>query len=244
VVYKRLLHRQPWTLASCLCCNQPIRLNQDFCRHCRNSLPYIDDERLNDRKSRCCRCASTLPDTLSPNDLVCGQCQSQVPGYACVRALFSYRFPVDRLIQNIKYQHQLYLIRIMARLWSEKLHALNQQADIDLILPVPLHKSRLRERGFNQSLELARPIGRKLQIPVDAHSLHRKRRTSPQTKLLLKDRMKNVRGAFEADREKLAGKRVVLLDDVMTTGSTVNAITDCLKRAGTKYIEVWVLARA
>lgn len=238
MVYNSLFSTQPWYLASCLCCNKPIRLNRDFCNHCQTRLPYISDE-----QPRCCRCASVLPDS-NTLDLTCGQCQSRNPGYECVRSLFSYTFPVDRIIQNIKYQHQLYLIRIMAKLWSEKLHALKQQFDIDLILPVPLHKSRLRERGFNQSLELARPVGKKLRIPVDTHSLRRSRRTSPQTNLLLKDRMKNVRGAFEADREKLAGKRIALLDDVMTTGSTVNAITDCLKRAGTIYIEVWVLARA
>jgi ComF family protein len=112
-----------------------------------------------------------------------------------------------------------------------------------LIVPMPLHRTRLRSRGFNQALELARPLARQLHIPLDHSVLVRARATSPQTDLPLAARARNVRMAFRAARD-LRGLRVAVVDDVMTTGHTAAAATAALRKAGAAAVEVWVLARA
>ena len=110
-------------------------------------------------------------------------------------------------------------------------------------MPVPLHPSRLRERGYNQSLELARPAARLLNVPIDFRSARRIRSTQAQTNLPSKQRQSNVRGAFRT-QQKLAGLHVAIVDDVMTTGHTVNALAECLREAKADTIDVWVIARA
>jgi ComF family protein len=112
----------------------------------------------------------------------------------------------------------------------------------DVIMPVPLHPSRLRERGFNQALELAKPIGREFDIPIDTKSCKRIKATATQSTLDKKIRIKNMRGAFEIV-QPLDCKHLVLIDDVVTTGTTVNELAKILKANGVQRVDVWALAR-
>ncbi|MDH5648515.1 MAG: ComF family protein [Gammaproteobacteria bacterium] len=213
---------------------------QDLCLSCQKLLPYIGG---GNHDSRCRRCANTL-NLAQQLDLVCGVCQAHPPDYHLVRTLFPYQFPVDQLIHRLKYQRQLPNARMLGNLWANTLSSQIDRPTVELLLPVPLHRRRLRQRGFNQSLELAKPLARHLNLTIDRHALKRAIDTPPQTELSFKHRRKNVQGAFKADATRLRGKRVAVVDDVMTTGSTVSAIATCLKKAGVKYCEVWVLARA
>lgn len=113
----------------------------------------------------------------------------------------------------------------------------------DVIVPVPLHRTRLRQRGYNQSLELAQPIARTLGLPMAVHGVRRVRATAPQVGLAHKERRRNVRGAFET-KSDFEGQRVAVVDDILTSGHTVEALARCLRRAGAAEIAVWVLARA
>jgi ComF family protein len=169
----------------------------------------------------------------------CGACLKDPPAFARTIALFRYEFPVDRLIQALKYGHQLALAAWLGHRLGERLVA----ADYDLLLPLPLHPSRLRTRGFNQSLEIARVTSKALAIPMNPGILTRIRATPPQAALPLKERGRNVRGAFECARD-LAGKRILLVDDVMTTGSTLREAARILKLHGAGQITVAVAARA
>ena len=169
----------------------------------------------------------------------CGACLKDPPAFARTIALFRYEFPVDRLIQALKYGHQLALATWLGHRLGDRLVA----ADYDLLLPLPLHPSRLRTRGFNQSLEIARVTSKALAIPMNPAILTRIRATPPQAELPLKERGRNVRGAFECARD-LAGKRILLVDDVMTTGSTLREAARILKLHGAGQITVAVAARA
>jgi len=169
----------------------------------------------------------------------CGACLKDPPAFARTIALFRYEFPVDRLIQALKYGHQLALAAWLGHRLGERLVA----EDYDLLLPLPLHPSRLRTRGFNQSLEIARVTSKALAIPMNPAILTRIRATPPQAELPLKERGRNVRGAFECARD-LAGKRILLVDDVMTTGSTLREAARILKLHGAGQITVAVAARA
>ena len=169
----------------------------------------------------------------------CGACLKDPPAFARTIALFRYEFPVNRLIQALKYGHQLALAAWLGHRLGERLVA----ADYDLLLPLPLHPSRLRTRGFNQSLEIARVTSRALGIPMNPGILTRIRATPPQAELPLKERARNVRGAFECARD-LAGIRILLVDDVMTTGSTLREAARILKLHGAGQITVAVAARA
>jgi ComF family protein len=171
---------------------------------------------------------------------VCGACLKQPPAYdRCVAAL-RYAFPTDRLIQALKYRGQLALAGLLADLLAEAVRAAPRP---DVLVPLPLHPERARERGFNQSAELARPLARALGLALDTAGLVRTRNTAPQAALPVDDRQRNVRGAFSCGAS-FAGKHVALVDDVMTSGATLNAAAKALKRAGATEVSLWVAARA
>jgi ComF family protein len=203
-----------------------------LCPPCEAGLPALEHA--------CPQCASPLPPAAGSNT-VCGRCQRKPPPFVRTRALYRYEAPVDKLIQRLKFHHELRL----ARLLGERLAArLAPEADRpDLIVPVPLHASRLRERGYNQALELARPVARRLNIKLDAFGVRRVLPTRAQSDLSLAERRRNVRQAFEAVRD-YAGLKVAVVDDVMTSGSTAEALARCLKKAGAEEVSVWIVARA
>ena len=169
----------------------------------------------------------------------CGSCLQSPPHFDSCTALFSYEFPVDRLIQSLKYGHQLACAHWMAcRLAEQKL---NQR--IDRVIPLPLHPERIKERGFNQSAEIARHLSRINEIPLDLDSLQRTRPTLSQTSLTPKQRSQNVIGAFEC-RRNFNGAHVLLIDDVLTSGATANECARILKLHGADSVHIAVAARA
>jgi len=152
-------------------------------------------------------------------------------------AVYAYAFPLDRLIQALKFDERLLLADFLAAALQPDAGQLP-----DALIPMPLHSARLRERGHNQSLELARALSRRLGIPVWMEAAQRLRDTPPQASLPWKARQKNLRGAF-ACAPHVAGKRIAIVDDVMTTGASLNELARALKRAGATEVEAWVVAR-
>jgi ComF family protein len=157
---------------------------------------------------------------------------------------FTYDFPVDALIRDLKYRGQLSHASVLgqatARCWLRQ-HA--RPPAVDALLPVPLHAARLRERGFNQSVEIARPLSRLLELPLLQGVAVRRRATSPQTALSAEQRLHNLHGAF-AVRRPVRGLRIALLDDVITTGATLNELAGVLRAAGAVRVTALSVARA
>ncbi|OGI42907.1 MAG: hypothetical protein A2150_04965 [Candidatus Muproteobacteria bacterium RBG_16_64_11] len=203
---------------------------RDFCAGCAAALPYLGPA--------CPRCAA--PHDLASGATECGRCQTEAPAYTAGRALFRYAFPIDRLIQGLKYHGQLHHARVLGEALAAELAG---RPLPECILPVPLHAARLRERGYNQSLELARVLARRLGVELDYRALQRTRATAPQTGLPLDQRARNVRQAF-ALAPGFSARHVAIVDDVMTSGHTADAAAKCLRRAGVEEVEVWVVARA
>lgn len=214
---------------TCLLCGAAGEGDADLCPRCRAALPW--------NPAACLRCAAPLP---APG--ICGHCQQHPPAFDRARVPLRYAFPVDRLLPAYKFQRKLKLARLFGQLMAEHL-AQSLDAPPGLILPVPLHRGRLRERGYNQALELARPVARRLELPLAPNLCRRSRATASQSDLDAKARRRNVRGAFELT-SPLPAQRIAIVDDVISTGSTVGELARLLKRAGAKEVEVWALARA
>lgn len=189
----------------------------------------------------CARCAEPLPMA----EMLCGKCLKHAPAFDAAHAGFIYRAPFDHLVQRLKFNDALAVGRVLTPIWSASLaahlHARGGDAPQALI-PIPLHRRRLRQRGYNQALELARDLGSAFELPVLAEGLIRSKPTAPMPGLDLLARRRNIRGAFAAGAAALP-ERVALIDDVMTTGATLNEAAKTLKRAGVRWVEVWVLAR-
>ncbi len=198
-----------------------------LCPACAASLRRLTAE-------RCPICA--LP---APGSNTCGACLKQAPHFDATQAVFHYEFPLDRLIQSLKYVHRL----ASADFLGQALAQLPIPFRPDLILPVPLAPPRLAGRGFNQALELARPLVRLLGVPLETSRIHRRRDTAPQASLPWKERKRNIRHAFECELD-LTGKTVLVVDDVMTTGATLDELARTLKAHGAVRVENFVLARA
>jgi ComF family protein len=210
--------------AHCVLCGASTHAAR-VCRRCALTLPRLPLE-------RCARCASALP-----SGGTCGECLERCPHFDAVSAVYAYEFPVDALIQAYKYGGDLSLAPLLAHALAR---TLNEPAQA--IIPMPLALERQRSRGFNQAHELAREIGRTLRVPVLACACRKVAETPPQAGLSLAARARNVRGAFVCDAD-LAGKRVAVVDDVMTTGATLNELARVLKRAGAAHVSGWVVAR-
>ena len=173
---------------------------------------------------------------------ICGRCLQSPPHFDATVAAFIYAFPMDRLVLKLKYGGGWPLAPTMAKLFHSALINFNSPMP-DLIAPLPLHPSRERERGFNQSLEIARPLAKRLKIPMDASALIRVRAgLSQASQPNWKARKRNVKGAYQAAK-KFDGMTVALLDDVMTSGSTLNEAARALKKAGANRVINWVIAR-
>lgn len=210
----------------CVLCGSMTGFGQ-WCEACDAALPYLD--------APCCPICA-LP---TPAGEVCGHCLKEPPLFSRTTAVFGYSFPLDSLVQAMKYGEQLAL----ANAFGEKLALRIDNADLpDCIIPMPLHPAKLRERGFNQSLLLAATVARKLNIELLPNACQRVRDTPPQSALPWKERRKNVRNAFRCDRD-LAGKRVALVDDVMTTGASLNALAGAVQKHGASEIWAWAVAR-
>lgn len=212
----------------CALCGAPGLGRFDLCAGCAADLPRI--------RSACLRCGLPLAA-----DAVCGRCLRQPPCYEALRAPYLYAPPLAPLITGLKFGNRLYHARLLGQLLEAGIEPAG--ASPDCLLPVPLHPTRLRERGFNQAVEIARPIAARLQVPLDRHSVRRNRMTGAQSSLPARRRGANVRGAFTVTGG-CPGRHVVIVDDVVTTGHTVNELARTLRRSGVLRVEVWAVARA
>lgn len=197
-----------------------------WCAACDRALPRLP-------APRCARCALPIPD----GD-ICGACLDRPPRYDRVTAVFVYHFPVDALLHAFKYGGNLAIATVLGDALGKAV-----VGRPDVIIPMPLSVGRLRERGFNQALEIARRVSRCTGIPVLRDACRKVVETRPQATLPWKERAKNVRGAFVCDAE-LRGRKVAVIDDVMTTGATLDELAKNLHRAGAAEVSGWVVARA
>ncbi len=175
---------------------------------------------------------------------VCGQCLQRPPPLAETRAACLYGVPLDRLLPRFKFNHDLAGGRLLAQLMAHAFRPLpSRWPQPAALLPIPLHPRRLRQRGYDQALELARPLARALALPLLDAGLTRVRDTAPQSRLDATQRQRNLKGAFRVDRCAALPAHVVLVDDVMTTGATLHAAALALQRAGVTRVDAWVCAR-
>lgn len=216
---------------TCMLCANHNGGEHGLCHNCLQSLPWHT-------AAKCPQCS------LLSDGLICGHCLQSTPSFDATHALFSYDYPLDRLLQHYKYKESLHLANTFASLFIKNLldTAPNTHAQTDLIMPMPMHNERLKQRGFNQALEIARLISKKRHIKLDFTSCQRTRLTPPQASLPLKERIKNIRGVFQCDKN-LQGLNIALVDDVMTTGASLNELAKTLKQAGAAHVECWVIAR-
>lgn len=218
----------------CLHCEGRLALSHHgFCSHCTKLLevhPY------------CQHCGSRLL-SFQPH---CGHCLRDEPKWQRIVQISDYQAPLAEWIHRFKFQHHYWLDQALARLL---LLAILQQrreryfALPEVILPVPLFWQRQWQRGYNQAELIAKPLSAWLNIPLDTESLQRIRKTMPQRELTAAERRRNLKNAFHYQPKQIY-KRVALVDDVVTTGSTLNAICAELKRKGVEDVIVWALARA
>ena len=195
-------------------------------------------QRFAPERPRCPRCA--LP---TPQGQTCGHCLHQPPPFAAAVAAVDYGFPWDRLLADFKFNGQPELATALAKLMGE---ATADAARVSLVLPVPLARQRLAERGYNQAWELARRLAPAQGAPAWLQGLQRLRDTPHQVGLGRAQRLRNLRDAFWVPPEAqagLTGRHVALVDDVLTTGVTAAAATQTLLAAGAASVQVWVLAR-
>lgn len=217
--FEQLLPAQP-----CLLCGAASP-HGTWCEACDAALPYLNE-------THCPMCA--LPTF---EGAVCGHCLRQPPHFTRTVAAFAYAFPLAQLLQAYKFGEQLQLAPILAERLVRRIDSLP-----DCIVPMPLHPQRLRERGFNQSLLLAKALGKTLKVPVLSNACQRVRNTLPQSTLAWQARGKNMRQAFGCDTS-VAGKHVAVVDDVMTSGASLNELALALKYAGASEVSNWVVAR-
>jgi ComF family protein len=184
----------------------------------------------------CCECEASLPD--SPASL-----RPVSPPLDRCYAPFAYGFPMDHLVCSLKYRGQLAAGRVLGVLLAAGVEPLGLHLDVDCLVPVPLHPSRLADRGFNQAAEIARWAARSVGRPMLEGALRRTRDTRPQVGLRPDERRSNILGAFSAKPE-LCGRRVVIVDDVFTTGSTIAAVATAVREAGAASVDAWCVARA
>lgn len=210
----------------CLLCGDGSK-HSPLCQECLNDLPRLSI-------ASCPVCA--LPTF---NGEICGHCLRNPPAFDATIAAFNYAFPIDALLKALKYRGELSVAKIAADAITDSLPTGYAP---DLIVPMPLHPQRLRERGFNQVVEISRRIAQRIQCELSLDTAIRTRHGEPQASLPLNKRAKNVKGAFAMNRD-IEGKRIAVTDDIMTSGASLNELAKTLKKAGAARVECWIAAR-
>ncbi len=228
-----MLSRTAKSLAShlfggtCYLCRGAAPVERLLCAACDADLPRLE-------APACPRCALA-----SPAGEVCGRCLAHPPAYDASVAALSYDFPADALVHALKYRGELALAPLLARLLAARVER-GERAGF--LVPVPLSARRLAQRGYNQAAEIARPLAALLGVALAPQLCERLRDTPAQSELPWAARARNVRGAFRCPAA-LDGAVVAVLDDVMTTGATLDETARALKRAGAARVVNWVVAR-
>jgi ComF family protein len=214
----------------CVICQRSGTHDHDLCVHCYQQLPLISQA--------CSQCA--LPLAVATATAVCGQCLQSPPYYDSALSVLRYEGVTVSMITQYKFYEKLCYARLFAELMLKSALARSRP---ECFIAVPLHNHRLRERGFNQSHEIAKMLSCALDIPVLSSHVVRTRNTAQQSGLNAQQRRSNIKGAFELV-QAIPYRHVALVDDVVTTGSTVNELARILKRAGIARVDVWSVARA
>jgi ComF family protein len=238
IVYQWLKTIQYWFMPpTCIVCMKPANQFRDLCHACEMSLSRIE---------RPCRsCGLPLPpgDYLSP---CCGTCLAFSPHFRRLIAPYRYSPPVSSLVAAYKYNRKLVNGKVLSQQLGKHLRTQYQADNFPLLLiPMPLHPAKLRKRGFNQAIEIARCLGRELEIPVSRSLVKRRKKTVQQTGLNARERARNVNAAFKISPGFRFDPQttVAIIDDVVTTGSTVSELAKLLLKAGAREVHVWALAR-
>jgi ComF family protein len=217
---------------TCLLCGAPGARGRDLCAGCAADLPAIGEA---------CACCALPFDWPVPPGSLCGDCQRRPPPFDVCVAAFRYEGAIPFLVTRAKFRARLEAARLLGQCLADRVRE-QCASRPDALVPVPLHPSRQRERGYNQAHEIARVLGRELGIAVLPRLCVRTMATPPQADLVGRARRRNVRGAFAVGRG-LAGSHLAIVDDVVTTGSTVAELSRVLRRAGAGRVEVWTVAR-
>ena len=223
----------PWLFAlRCLVCGERGARGRDLCAACDSALP---------RQGPACRgCALPLPPTGACAHCLPADPPGSAPPLDAVHAVFDYAFPLDRLLPRLKFHGDFAAGRVLAQAMAVHCSGLPRPG---AIVPIPLHRARLRERGYDQALELATPLARALRLPLLANALLRRKTTTAQSRLDAAARQRNLRDAFVVAGNACLPAHVVLVDDVMTTGATLHAAARALRAAGVSRVDAWVCAR-
>lgn len=216
---------------SCHLCRQPSHRSIDLCTPCEHDLPLLE--------YACRTCAVPLPATMGHHEK-CGACQQQPPPQQRARAAFRYTYPLDHLVQRFKFNGDQAAGKLLGQLFAR--HISPTHGETIVLLPVPLHVNRLRERGYNQAEFLAQAVSAQHGCELQDRLLQRTRETDVQSNMSATARRRNVRNAFSL-RSGTLPQHVAIVDDVVTTGSTTSEIAMLLKKNGVEKIEVWALAR-
>lgn len=220
---------------SCALCARPS--GESLCSGCRQRYFATVPQ-------RCPQCALPLPGPAAATR--CGDCLAHPPAFDYSIAACDYAAPLDQLVLALKFGHRLALAPLLAHLLRDAILRCDQAPLPDLLCVVPLGRLRLQERGFNQALEIARPLARQLGIALDAKLLFRSRETAPQSSLPPGERARNVRQVFVPHAgalERIRGAHIAVVDDVMTTGVTLHEVATILKHSGAARVSNFVVAR-
>jgi ComF family protein len=216
----------------CVLCNERSGVAMDLCPHCRDAMPWL--------VHACPQCALPL---IRPGAPRCDACEVRPPPFARTVAAFRYAEPIAQMVQRVKFGGSRIDARVLGSLLAEQVDTAYRDAEKpDLIVPVPLSLLRLLRRGHNQAALIARWVGRGSRLTVDYDLCERKRHTRAQTGLSRAARLRNLSGAFTV-RRPIDGECIAILDDVMTTGATVTALSRALSAAGARSVHVWAVAR-
>jgi len=213
---------------NCIFCGRKGEGQKDLCGHCLQSFAQLPEH--------CSCCARAIP-----KNALCGHCQKQPPYFNKVYAPYPHQGEIRYLINQLKFENVFYYSKILGELLADFLQT---KADYpDTILPVPLHPNRYKQRNYNQSLEIAKVVSKKLNIPIDYKSCIRIKDTAHQINLDPKQRKKNIQNCFKI-KTPFQSKHIAILDDVITTGATANELAKILKAAGAERVDIWVCSRA
>ena len=222
---------------ACLLCGQllpPLFDPQGFCPECLATMPPLGS-------SHCSCCRQPFPASSSQH--LCATCLQRPPAFSTVHAACSYQERVKDAIHQLKYRNQVNLAQPLGKLLNKALKVAEVGFRPDCIIPVPLHPDRLKQRGYNQALEISRPLARKMQVPIDTTLLQRALKPPPQHGLTAAQRRRNLRNAFIVTTTTSA-RNILLVDDVMTTGETVRECCRVLTKNNNTEVQVAVIGRA
>lgn len=224
----------------CLFCDETTYNNEAVCSPCYQDLPW--------NIHHCSQCALPLPalqmtNQKHPISMVCGECISIPPPFTSTVASFCYAAPIDKAIQQLKYNHKQYFASIFANFLATRIHQQYQDSSLPCcLIPVPMHKRKLKERGFNQAQLISKKLSQLLAIPTNASMLQKIKSTPAQTRLNKRERTRNLKGAFILTGS-VVGQHIALVDDVVTTRATSDLLSQLLMDAGAKRVDVWCIAR-